>query len=102
MILKGTGKINGDGWKDTTRIGDVVYVWNQMLPPPYAPGQYPRLGNSCWSASTEQYDFVPATLEEAKAYVEHLVEAAEARGEKRSQERAQKVVYVDSRNVIDD
>jgi hypothetical protein len=42
MILKGVGKINGDGWKDTTKIGQIVFAWNAELPKPYAPGQFPR------------------------------------------------------------
>ena len=66
-ILKGVGRINGDGWKDTTKKGEVVYVWNRTLEPPYAPGQYPRVGNEIWSATAEQYDFTPATVEEVQA-----------------------------------
>lgn len=66
MILKGVGKINGDGWKDTTKIGQIVFVWNAELPKPYAPGQFPRVGNESYAASTDQYDFVPATLDEAQ------------------------------------
>jgi hypothetical protein len=73
-ILKGVGKINGDGWKDTTFIGQVVYVWNTELPEPYKAGQYPRVGSPGWSASTDQYDFTPATAEEAKNAVESLLE----------------------------
>lgn len=65
MILKGIGRINGDGWKDTTRIGEVVYAWNAELPRPYAEGQFPRVGCPGWSASTSQYDFTPATMNEA-------------------------------------
>jgi len=66
VILKGTGKISGDGWKDTTRKGEVVFVWNAELPSPYSAGQYPRVGNEIWSASTEQYDFEPATVDEVR------------------------------------
>lgn len=66
QILKGVGKINGDGWKDTTRKGEVVFVWNAEKPKPYAPGLYPRIGNEGWSASTSQYDFTPATCDEIK------------------------------------
>ncbi|WP_296200516.1 hypothetical protein [uncultured Hyphomicrobium sp.] len=64
VILKGVGKIDGDGWKDTTRKGEVVFVWGIEKPSPYAPGQYPRIGNEGWSASTSQYDFLPATVQE--------------------------------------
>ena len=67
QVLKGVGKINGDDWKDTTSIGEVVYVWNAEKPSPYAPGQYPRIGNEGWSASTAQYDFSPASVDEVRA-----------------------------------
>lgn len=67
LILKGIGKINGDGFKDTTRIGQVVFVWNEELQRPYAPGQYPRVGCRGWAASTDQFDFTPATYEEVMA-----------------------------------
>jgi len=66
-ILKGIGKRTGDGWKDTTQKGEIVFVWNRELPSPYTAGQYPRIGKEHWSASTEQYDFTPATLEEIEA-----------------------------------
>ena len=66
-VLKGVGKINGDGWKDTTTEGEVVFVWNAEKPTPYAPGQYPRVGNEGWSASTSQYDFTPATANDVPA-----------------------------------
>lgn len=66
-IMKGIGKINGDGWKDTTKIGQVVYVWNTEMPAPHESGQYPRVGNQCgWTASTSQYDFYPAAPEEVR------------------------------------
>ena len=68
-ILKGVGKITGDGWKDTTKIDEVVFVWNDPLPPPYAPGQYPRIGNEIWAASWDQYDFTPATVEDARSFI---------------------------------
>ena len=67
QVLKGVGKINGDGRKDTTTIGEVVYVWNAEKPSPYAPGQYPRIWNEGWSASTAQYDFSPASIDEVRA-----------------------------------
>lgn len=66
-ILKGTGKIDGDGFKDTTRTGEVVYVWNSELAAPYAPGQFPRVGNQAgWTACRDQYDFEPASVEEVR------------------------------------
>lgn len=70
QLLKGIGKINGDGFKDTTRKGEVVFVYAQQLPEPYAAGQYPRVGNTGYSASTEQFDFTPATTEEAREHIE--------------------------------
>ncbi|WP_407304025.1 hypothetical protein [Acinetobacter sp.] len=36
--------------------------------PPYKAGQYPRIGYFGWSASTEQYDFTPATEEEIQKH----------------------------------
>lgn len=66
-ILRGVGKINGDGWKDTTKQGDIVYVWNAHLHPPFMDGQYPRVGCEHWSASDQQYDFSPATAEDIAA-----------------------------------
>ena len=75
-ILKGIGKITGDGWKDTTIKGEIVYVWNAEKPSPYAPGQYPRIGNEGWSASTSQYDFTPATADDVPAILSLLRPAA--------------------------
>lgn len=66
QILKGTGLRNGDGWRDTTRKGETVYVWNSPLPAPHAPGQYPRVLHPGWSASVHQYAFQPATVEEVR------------------------------------
>lgn len=66
-ILRGVGKISGDGWKDTTRKGEVVFVWNVEQPKPHAPGQYPRIGCEGWTASTEQYDFAPVTAADVPA-----------------------------------
>ncbi len=78
MLLKGIGKINGDGWKDTTRIGDVVYAWNREMPEPYAPGQFPRLGNPIWSASTQQYDFRAVPDDELPSVVDQAIEELRA------------------------
>lgn len=74
MVLKGIGKINGDGWKDTTRIGEVVYAWNRPMPEPFAPGQFPRVGYPIWSASTTQYDFRPVADEEAITVIDRIIE----------------------------
>src|SRR5690625_569727 len=67
QILKGVARISGDGWKDKTREGDVVYVWNRELPPPYALGEYLRVGNDVWAAGTNVFDFAPAPQEEVEA-----------------------------------
>lgn len=67
QVLKGIGKKNGDGYKDTTKVGETIFVWNAELPKPYAPGQFPRIGAEHWSASTEQYDFYPATVDEVRS-----------------------------------
>lgn len=63
-LLKGTGKIDGDGWKDTTQVGEVVFAYPRSLPKPYAPDQYERVGNMGWTASARQYDFRRASLRE--------------------------------------
>lgn len=76
VVLKGVGKITGDGWKDTTTEGEIVFVWNAEKPSPYAPGQYPRVGNEGWSASTSQYDFAPATADDIPAIIALLRPAA--------------------------
>jgi len=80
-VLKGVGKINGDGWKDTTTEGEIVFVWNAEKPAPYAPGQYPRVGNEGWSASTSQYDFTPATADDVPAILALIRPAAPGGGE---------------------
>lgn len=88
QVLKGVGKINGDGWKDTTKVGEVVFVWNEELPPPYSPGLFPRVGNEIWSASTDQYDFEPATAAEVRA----LFEAHRIATERRVLEEAARAI----------
>ena len=78
-VLKGIGKVNGDGFKDTTRIGDVVFAWNTELPEPYSPGQFPRVGNDAgWTASEDQYEFQPATAAEVRALFDGLRSAVVA------------------------
>jgi hypothetical protein len=78
-IIKGVGKVNGDGWKDTTKVGEIVFCANTELPAPYAPGQFPRIGYVSWTASTDQYDFQPSTLEELSSHLfdQKLAAAAE-------------------------
>jgi hypothetical protein len=73
-ILKGIGRIDGDGWKDITKRGEVVFVWNTEMPRPHKAGQYPRVGNQCeWTASTDQYDFAPATPNEAREVIGGMI-----------------------------
>lgn len=62
MVLKGIGKIDGDGWKDTTKKGEVVFVYSEPLPSPYFPTQYERIGNVGWTATDGQYSFYPASI----------------------------------------
>lgn len=73
-ILKGIARKSGDGFKDTTRAGDVVFVINRELPKPHAPGQYLRLGSNSWTASREMFDFTPASLPEIQDHIVGLVE----------------------------
>lgn len=73
LVLKGVGKRNGDGWKDVTQEGEVVYVWAGELPKPYAPGQYRRIGVPFYTASTEQYEFTPVPLLETTDVLEKIV-----------------------------
>lgn len=75
LMLKGVGKINGDGWNDTTVVGEIVYVWADELPPPHAPGQFLRVGNQCgWTASTKQYEFKTATPDDIRQAIEELAQ----------------------------
>lgn len=75
LMLKGVGKINGDGWNDTTVVGEIVYVWADELPPPHAPGQFLRMGNQCgWTASTRQYEFKTATPDDIRQAIEDLAQ----------------------------
>ena len=61
-FLRGVGRRNGDGWKDVTVEGEVVFVYGRELPKPYRAGQFQRVGNVGWTASREQYHFAPASL----------------------------------------
>lgn len=82
FMLKGIGIHAGDGYKDTTELGEVVYAWNREKPTPYAPGQFDRIGHTTWSASVAQYRFEPATFEEVRAYVDGLFNENRALKEK--------------------
>lgn len=70
MILKGIGIKDGDGFKDTTKIGEIIYVWNEEIPVPHKPGCYPRLGFTYFAASKDQYEFSPASIHEANHWLE--------------------------------
>lgn len=63
-IMKGTKLFSGDGWKDTGKKGDTCFVYVRPLPPPYAPGQFPCVGQSVMAASAEDHKFErPSLLE---------------------------------------
>ncbi|MBC8719260.1 Lar family restriction alleviation protein [Ochrobactrum sp. Marseille-Q0166] len=72
-ILKGTAFKSGDGWKDTTKEGEVCFVWNKMHPAPYEPGQYPRVGKEHWSASAENFTFESASPDEVVTLFSTLI-----------------------------
>lgn len=78
-VLKGVAKFGGDGFKDPTVKGQVVYVWNQEKPLPYKPGQFPRVGNGAgWTAERDQFEFTAASLGEIVDALETpLLEAKE-------------------------
>ncbi|MBL4835770.1 MAG: hypothetical protein JKY26_17605 [Pseudomonas sp.] len=79
-ILKGIARHSGDGFKDPTRQGDVVYVWDTELPAPAAAGQYPRVGNHIYSARNDQFDFTPVPPAQVRQLVDSLI--AHERSEK--------------------
>ncbi len=72
-ILKATRIADGDGWKDTAKAGDVVFVHNVPLPPPHSPGQMQRLGEQGWTVGVDEWTFVPATPQEVRDAVMALV-----------------------------
>lgn len=75
-ILKGVARVSGDGFKDTTVKGDVVFVYAEPLPAPHGPGQYERIGFSGWTASSDMFDFKPTTRTEIKALINSLLPAS--------------------------
>jgi hypothetical protein len=56
-VYKCTAFISGDGWKDTTRDGDVKFAYGYELPCPYAPGQYQTIGFPVSSVTQDQWRF---------------------------------------------
>ena len=56
-IFKCTAIKAGDGWKDTTKIGDVRYAYDYELPSPYGPGQFQTLDYPVSCVTPDQYTF---------------------------------------------
>lgn len=75
-ILKGVAFKSGDGWKSTTKEGDVCFVWNKELPKPYAQGQYNRVGAEHLAVGTDEFKFEPASLDEVVTLFSSLNRAA--------------------------
>jgi hypothetical protein len=72
-ILRGVGRYTGDGWKDCTKKGQVVFTYGRQLPRPYGEGQYERVGNICWTASTRQFEFRRAHLWEVLPLIPAII-----------------------------
>ena len=72
-ILRGVGRYTGDGWKDCTKKGQVVFTYGCQLPRPYGEGQYERVGNICWTASTHQFEFRRAHLWEVLPLIPAII-----------------------------
>lgn len=72
-IFKATRRADGDGWKDTAKAGDVVFVHNVTMPSPYSPGEMQRLGEDSWTVNAKEWDLVPATPQEVRDAVMALV-----------------------------
>lgn len=71
-VLKATARRNAD-WKEGDEVkGDVLFVWDAALAPPYAEGQYPRIGNEGWTASANLFDFEPATADEVASVLDAI------------------------------
>lgn len=66
VILKATARTDGDGWKDSRKAGEVVFVHAEELPKPHARGEYLRCGETNWTISDKDWDLVPATAKEVK------------------------------------
>lgn len=79
LVLRGVAHVAGDGFKDDTRIGDAAIVWNRQRPEPYAPGQFPRVGNPIYSASADQFRFRPLSEDEAVAEIDREIEELRAK-----------------------
>ena len=86
--------MNGDGFKDTTREGEIVFVWNVEKEPPYAPGQYPRIGNEVWSASVNQYNFMPATASDLPAILASLSASNDSNAMRDALTKARRELYL--------
>ena len=68
-VLRGVAHRNATWKEGDTSKGDVVYVWDAELPAPYVPGQFPRIGNEGWAASTSLFTFQPAIADEVNALI---------------------------------
>lgn len=67
--LKGVCYNAGHDWKDGLKRGEEIFVYPWTLPTPYAPGQHPRIGNTCWSAEEEHFRFKRASIGEVVALI---------------------------------
>lgn len=66
-MLRGVAHRNAE-WKEGDAIkGDTVMVWDAALLPPWSAGQYPRVDDEGWAASSSLYTFAPATPDEVAA-----------------------------------
>lgn len=61
-IQEGTCHDPGHSWKDGYERGQKVLAYTRALPPPYAPGQFPRVGNTISTVSAEHFTFKRASL----------------------------------------
>ena len=73
-ILKATCHTGGDGWKNTDEKGEIVYVWDDELPKPYAPGQFKRVGFTNWTVSTDHFSLEPVDEAEYRGIIDTLIE----------------------------
>lgn len=56
-VYKCTAFKSGDGWKDTTRKGDVVFAYGYELPPPFVSDCFQIVGNAVRCVCTDQWTF---------------------------------------------
>ncbi len=65
-IYRSISLYSGDGWKDDTRKGDVVFTYGRALPRPYGEGQHPMVGCTiqCIFINSTDWQTRKATLAE--------------------------------------